>query len=209
VAPGLIRQLIVMAAPLSRYLHRGGIERIAALLAAGGVVILPTDTIYGFHCAVSRMAAVHRIRALKGRGTGSGFILLAADCAMVDTLVGRWPGSSKELLSSLWPAPLTAVLPARRNMPSLIAPRGTIAVRVPASRELRSIIAAVGEPLVSTSVNASGAAPMTSIAGIRKSFPGLDAYVSQRGRSSRLPSTLVDFTVHPPRVVRAGAYPFR
>jgi L-threonylcarbamoyladenylate synthase len=198
-----------MPLPEAGYFSRAAIEKIAAILAAGGVAVLPTDTIYGFHCAASCAAAVQRIRKLKGKDGESGFILLAADSAMVDELVAGWPGSSKKLLSSLWPAPLTAVLPARKELSPIFAPHGRVAVRVPAHRELRSLIALLGEPIVSTSVNISGRKPMTRIAEIRRAFPGLDAYISRKGGPALLSSTVVDFTVHPPRLVRAGRHPFR
>lgn len=198
-----------MPLPAAGYFSRARMERIAAILAAGGVVVLPTDTMYGFHCASSHDAAVENIRKLKGKCGKGGFILLAADSTMADDLVAGWPGSSKKLLSSVWPAPLTAVLPARKRLSRVIAPHRKVAVRVPAQRELRTLIGLLGEPIVSTSVNSSGRTPMTRIADIRRAFPGLDAYISQRGRPRRAPSTVVDFTVHPPRLTRPGSYPFR
>jgi L-threonylcarbamoyladenylate synthase len=198
-----------MPLPTIGYLNGPGLERIAALLGAGGVVVLPTDTMYGFHCAASCLSAVERIRTLKGRAKGSGFILLAADAAMVDSLVRRWPGSSKRVLSTIWPAALTAVLPARGTIARIVAPHGRVAVRVPANSGIRCLIAEVGEPIVSTSVNRSARPPMTRIADIRRSFPGLDAYVSRRGGGGRSSSTVVDFTGGPPRLVRAGRFPFR
>ncbi|MDD4857333.1 MAG: L-threonylcarbamoyladenylate synthase, partial [Candidatus Krumholzibacteria bacterium] len=166
----------------------------------------PTVTIYGFHCAASRLDAVERIRMIKARAGRSGFILLAGDLDMAGNLVARWPGSSEAILAGAWPAPLTAILPARRTVPEILAPNGAVAVRVPAHEHLRALIMALGEPIVSTSVNAAGRAPITRIADTRRSFPGLEAYISRRGRASGSPSTIVDFTSRIPRLVRAGAY---
>jgi len=194
--------------PVSGSLGRSSIRRAAAVLASGGIAVLPTDTIYGFHCAVSNRRAIELILELKGRRERGGFILLAASAAMAGTLVARWPGGSRNALIRIWPAPLTAILPARRTLSALLSPGGRVAVRVPARADLRALIEAVGEPIVSTSVNLSGREPMTRIADIRRAFPGLGGYLSRRGRSSALPSTIVDFTVGAPFLVRAGSYPW-
>lgn len=183
-------------------------RRLAALLAAGGVAVLPTDTLYGLSCAASSAEAIERIRRLKGRRRGAGFILLASDLEMVSTIVARWPAGARETLARIWPAPLTAILPARRGLPAALAPRGAVAVRVPARAGLRRLVAALGEPVVSTSVNRAGRRPIGRIAEIERSFPGLDAYVPQRGRAAARPSTIVDFTVAPPVLARAGRIPW-
>jgi len=197
-----------MQAPLRGHLGGAVIPRAAAILASGGVAVLPTDTLYGFHCVASNGEAVERIRALKGRGTGEGFILLVSDIGMAGSVVARWPGASKALLESIWPAPLTAILPGRRLLDQALAPRGSVAVRVPALSELRTLIRRLGEPVVSTSVNLSGGLPLATISEVRRQFPGLEAYVSQRGRRSGAPSTIVDFTSRNPRLIRAGVYPW-
>ena len=197
-----------MASPVTGYLDRSTIRTVARLLASGGVAVLPTDTIYGFHCAASNLEAIAKFRRIKGRGAKGGFILLAVDCTMAATVVARWPGAARTRLAGIWPAPLTAILPARRKLPSILAPGGAVALRVPAYKELRALIESLGEPIVSTSVNVSGREPMTRITGIRKAFPGLDAYLSHRGRPAGLASTIVDFTSARPLLVRVGIYPW-
>ena len=198
-----------MEKPLTGYLTLSLITRIAAVISEGGVAVLPTDTIYGFHCAASRLDGIARIREIKDCGGRSGFIILASGIDMVDSLVERWPGKSRKFLARIWPAPLTAILPASGENPEVLAPRGTLAVRVPELAELRALIRRVGEPLVSTSVNISGKEPLSRIGEIKRAFPGLDAYASRRGMSRKSPSTVVDFTTDPPRVVRSGGYLWR
>ena len=195
--------------PVSGYFGRSSIRRAVAVLASGGIAVLPTDTIYGFHCAASKRGAIEAILDLKGRRSRGGFILLAADAAMADTLVARWPRASRRTLVRIWPAPLTAILPARRTLSPLLSPGGKVAVRIPARADLRALIKTLGEPIVSTSVNLSGREPMKRIADIRRSFPGIGGYLSQRGKSPALPSTIVDFTVGEPLLVRAGGYPWQ
>ncbi|MDD3642400.1 MAG: Sua5/YciO/YrdC/YwlC family protein, partial [Candidatus Krumholzibacteria bacterium] len=91
-----------METPLNGRFDPVTIARLAVILRDGGVAVLPTDTIYGFHCDAARPAAVRRIRRLKGRGAG-GFILLAASIDMASELVSRWPGRSRPILDRLWP----------------------------------------------------------------------------------------------------------
>lgn len=194
-----------METPVTGYLEGATIERVAGILLAGGIAVLPTDTIYGLHCLTAREGAVEEIRALKARTEG-GFILLASDLAMADIYVGDWPGNSRAFLSEAWPAPLTAILPASDAAPMIIVTGGTIALRVPALHTLRDVIRMAGGPIVSTSVNRTGEKPMEKINDIRLVFPGLGAYIARRGKSHALPSTLVDFTSATPRLVRAGRY---
>lgn len=194
--------------PLVGYLEGRRITQAAGVLSAGGIAVLPTDTLYGFHCAASKRDAIDRIGRLKGRRGSAGYIVLASDLEMADALVSRWPWGSRAALSAIWPAPLTAVLPASSRVSVAVAPRGSVAVRIPALDELRRVIRALGEPIVSTSVNVSGRSPMTRIAEIRERFPGLAVYLSRRGRPSRIPSTVVDFTGSEPRLVRPGRRPW-
>lgn len=196
------------ASPLIGHLEGRRIDEVARMLSTGGIAVLPTDTLYGFHCAASRREAIERICRLKDRRESAGYIVLASDLDMADAIVSRWPRGSRTVLGAIWPAPFTAVLPASSRVSPLVAPRGSVAIRVPALDELRRVIRALGEPIVSTSVNVSGRAPMTRIAGIRVRFPGLAAYLSRRGRPSRLPSTVVDFTGTEPRLVRPGRHPW-
>lgn len=193
-----------MNEPASIIFERSTIVKAAEVLSRGGVAILPTDTIYGLHCSISRLKAIERIHRLKKRDISRGLVLLAADLRMAETLVEFWPGKSWEILSLLWPAPLTAILPARRGLPEIIAPRRAVALRIPAFDLLRSLISLLGEPLVSTSANLSGKLPLNRISEIKTLFPGLDAYFSRRGRAAISPSTIVDFRQVPPALVRPG-----
>ena len=144
---------------------------------------------------------------MKGRGSSAGFILLAADMEMVDRLVLRWPKGSREVLARIWPAPLTAILPAAKRIDPSLASKGTIAVRIPALSELRRCVKLIEHPLVSTSVNRHRQKPMKRIAEIMIEVPDLGAYISQLGRPSAKPSTIVDMTTSPPTLLRHGRHP--
>ena len=195
-----------MEKPLTGRLDSFTINQLAALLSEGGVAVLPTDTIYGFHCVASNRVAIERIRTMKGKGREGGFILLACSMEMVDSLVSDWPGDSREKLSEIWPAPLTAILPAAGHIEEVLAPRGKIAVRIPSFVDLRALVKKTGVPFVSTSVNITASVPLTRMTEIMKTFPGLDAYITQRGRPGSQPSTVVDFISEPPKLLRPGRH---
>ena len=181
---------------------------LAGILSGGGIIAIPTDTIYGLHCIFSNESTLRKLIGLKGRDRNKGLILLASNVNMVDGLVSFWPGDSRVGLSSIWPAPLTAILPASENLNPFVAPGGRVAVRVPSFKRLVELIDMLGEPIVSTSANKSGAPPTTSMREVEEQFPDLDAYLSRRGRHAKSVSTIVDFTNGEGRVVREGAYDY-
>ncbi|MBN2185550.1 MAG: threonylcarbamoyl-AMP synthase [Candidatus Krumholzibacteriota bacterium] len=180
------------------------ISETVGVLRSGGIAVLPTDTIYGMHCIASNAAAVKKIIGIKQRRDKSGLILLAYDISMLDGIVSEWPDDYRKRLHDIWPAPLTAILPAGKGILPLLSPEGKVAVRIPDHKELRRVIELLGEAVVSTSVNRSGNRPLTKMKDIRKSFGGLDLYLSKRGRGFSLPSTIVDCSRVPPVVIREG-----
>ncbi len=182
----------------------GRVDETVEILSSGGIAVLPTDTIYGLHCVASDQAAVKRIIGIKHRGDRPGLILLASDISMVDRIVSEYPDDYRSWLGGIWPAPFTAILPARKGIGPVLAPEGKVAVRIPDHPQLRRVIGLLGEPIASTSVNRSGEAPLTRIKEIRKSFGGLDIYLSRQGRGFSSPSTIMDCSQVPPVLVREG-----
>jgi L-threonylcarbamoyladenylate synthase len=193
-----------MEKPLTGYLTESNLGDITRILRGGGVAVLPTDTVYGFHCIVDSHESVERIRSIKGRAGRAGFIMLASSISMTDRYISRWPFRSRNILEGLWPAEVTALLPAGGKVPSFLKPKDIVAVRVPRLRELTTLIERIGSPIVSTSVNITGGEPMRRIGEIKRIFPGLDAYIARRGRCPAFPSAIVDFTVEEPVLVRKG-----
>lgn len=180
----------------------GQIEEIAAVLREGGVVLLPTDTIYGLHARATDVAAVERVCDIKGRDDTKPFVVLAASWTQVSTLPVELRKADHEALASIWPAPLTAILPLREPV---AASRGTasIAVRVPDLPWLRSLAERTG-PLVSTSANRSGEPPVSSPSELAPEVTAKLDGVFDAGVLTGEPSTIVDFTGGEPRIVREG-----
>ena len=163
---------------------------LAEILLGGGVVLMPTDTIYGLHAVATNAAAVARIAELKGRGDDKPFVVIAASADQLRRFGAEVPAE----LETLWPAPLTAVL--RRG-------EGTVAARVPDLPWLRALLARTG-PLVSTSANRAGEKPISEIVELAPDVAaGIDAGLDG-GRREGKPSTIVDFTGASPHIVREG-----
>jgi L-threonylcarbamoyladenylate synthase len=166
------------------------LDELAAILIAGGVALLPTDTIYGLHALAANQQAVDRIAAIKERPGDKAFVVIAASIEQLEAMKVTVP----DALRTIWPAPLTAILPAGTS---------TIAARVPDLAWLRDLLDRTG-PLVSTSANRSGEAPITSPEILDLAMKNrLDALLDE-GRHDGKPSTIVDFTGSEPRMVREG-----
>lgn len=181
-------------------------------LRAGGVIAYPTETVYGFGCAV-RPDAVARLSALKRRGEERPFLLLVAGAEQLSTLA--WTPSARALAAAFWPGPLTLALaaPAGAFPPGVRSPDGTVAVRASPHSGVQALLRALGEALTSTSANAPGEAPARDAPGVEAALAlldGGDVLVLDGGElQPSAPSTIVDASVSPPRVVRAGAVPIQ
>lgn len=178
------------------------VEEIATILGNGGVVLLPTDTIYGLHARALDERAVERIVDLKGRAETKPFVVLASSIDEFPHLGIDADPDLLQRLASIWPAPLTAILPLRRP---IAASRGmaTLAVRIPALDWLRELVKRTG-PLVSTSANRSGEPPVDSPESLaRELHEALDA-IADAGVQTGEPSAIVDLTSAEPRFIREG-----
>jgi tRNA threonylcarbamoyl adenosine modification protein (Sua5/YciO/YrdC/YwlC family) len=178
------------------------LDELATILGAGGLALLPTDTIYGLHTRAADDAAIGRLAEAKGRDEKKPFVVIGESIDQFLALGAVVPASLRATLDSLWPAPLTAVLPLTAP---IAASRGaaSLAVRVPAVPWLRTLAGRTGA-LASTSANRSGEPPVTSPDNLASDVvETLDAIVDA-GVCSGEPSTIVDFTGSSPRIVREG-----
>lgn len=177
-------------------------------LRRGGVVLLPTDTIYGLSCRWDSERARERIQAIKGPGRLALFVALVANAEMAFRFAFPPEPEGQRILNEQWPGPLTAVLRARPEMvpPFSQGPEGTIAFRWPREAFLQDLVRDLGVPLVSTSANRTGAPHVSDASEAWGQFgAGIDLYVDG-GHRAGLPSTLVDLTEDKPRLLRLGIF---
>jgi L-threonylcarbamoyladenylate synthase len=178
----------------------------ARVLAAGGVVAFPTETFYGFGVHALDAAAVRRLFHLKGRPESRPILVLVDDPARIPSFAVV-PPAAERLMARHWPGPLTLVLGARPGVPvELTAGTGTVGVRQPAHAVPRALAAAFGGPVTAPSANITGEPPPTTAEEVVRTFGGqVDLILDGGATPGGPPSTVLDVTVDPPRVVRAGA----
>lgn len=141
-----------------------GIARAAALLRAGGLVAIPTETVYGLAARADSAEAVARIYAAKGRPDFNPLIVHVAGLAEAAALADMTP-EMRAFAESHWPGPVTLVLPRRADSPlapAVSAGLDTVAIRVPSHPVARAVMAAAGVPLAAPSANRSGFVSPTS-----------------------------------------------
>jgi L-threonylcarbamoyladenylate synthase len=190
----------------------GELDLVAHTLDAGGVVAIPTDTVYGLAARVDRPDALAALFAIKGRPADRALPVVIAALDDVGGLATRWPPAASVLAAQFWPGPLTIVVPTRHPLGALLGGEDTLGLRIPDHQFVRALCSTTG-PLAVTSANRHGAAPCTEVAAVLEQFgpatPGADAgaafLVVDGGTCDGAPSTVVDCTVSPPQCLRAGA----
>jgi L-threonylcarbamoyladenylate synthase len=181
---------------------------IVRCLGAGGVALLPTDTVYGLAAAPAHDAAVARIFALKRRPRTVNLPVMIAGREQLEGLGAVVTSAAERLLASPhMPGPLTLALrinPARA--PAWLAGRDEVAVRMPDHPLMLSVLRAAG-PLFVTSANAHGATTPESLADALAQLDGAPDIAVDGGTLSSIPSTLANCAVSPATVERVGAIP--
>lgn len=189
-------------------IHRRSITRAAALLRAGEIVAIPTDTVYGVAAVATNPNAVARLYAAKGRPLDKSIPILIADASDLSIVATDINRLVRRLIAHFWPGGLTLILPKSSKVSSTVSRTPYVAVRLPDLELTREIIAAVGEPLAVTSANRSGVPCSRTVEEVIAQLGGRVAGVVNGGPCADVvASTVLDCTTNPPRIVRVGAVP--
>lgn len=181
------------------------VAEAAALLRQGYLVVFPTDTLYGVGADAFNEAAVGRLYQAKQRDLAKGIPILLADVADLDGVVGEIPPVAHSLMERYWPGPLTLVLPKSDRLPANLSPNEGVAVRIPDHETARRVIRAAGGAVATSSANMSGQPPARTAQAALAALESVVAAVLDGGPAAYgLPSTVLDCTVSPPRLLRAG-----
>jgi L-threonylcarbamoyladenylate synthase len=177
------------------------------VILSGGVIAFRTDTFYGLGADPFNHAAVARIRELKGREDNKPILLLISDVDQVERFISARSDGFNIAARKFWPGPLTIVGTAVAALPEEITSgTGTVGVRLPADQSVRELVRDCGGALTATSANPSGSEPARSAEDVAGYFPvGLDLIVDGGEVTATEPSTVLDVSSSPPRVVREGA----
>lgn len=176
-----------------------------AVLNGGGLVAFPTDTVYGLAAYPWNEDAVRRLYQVKQRPKELPIPLLLSDAGQVDR-VAMVTELCGELRERFWPGALTLVLPKKASVSDVISDRPTVAVRVPDLRLARDLIRGAGGVLAVTSANLSGADSPITAQQVEEQLGGRVSLILDGGPcEGGVPSTILDCSVSPPRLLRRGA----
>lgn len=190
--------------------QRDAIQEAATWILDGGVVALPTDTLYGLAADPFNAAAVARVFAVKGRDAARALLLIASNRAQVEARLGPLAASAARLADRFWPGPLTLLVPASPALArDVTGGSGTVGVRVPDDDVARAVCAACGRPVTATSANVSGEPATADPDEVERALGDRVDFLLDTGRTrGGPPSTIVDVTGAEPQLVRAGAIPW-
>ncbi|HXX30334.1 MAG TPA: L-threonylcarbamoyladenylate synthase [Myxococcaceae bacterium] len=182
------------------------LRRAVDLLRQGGLVGLPTETVYGLAADAENELAVRRIFAVKGRPSTHPLIVHLGSAEAVPAWVNRLPAEAERLARAFWPGPLTLVLPrSARASDTVTGGQGTVAVRVPAHPVALAVLGAFGGGLAAPSANRFGRVSPTQAGHVVEDLGDEVDLVLDGGRCSvGLESTIVDLSGPEPAVLRPG-----
>jgi L-threonylcarbamoyladenylate synthase len=181
-------------------------EQALASVKRGELIVFPTDTVYGVGCDPFNVRAINAIYEAKGRERQKAIPLLLSGADQLGAVSSELSEAAKLLASRFWPGALTLVVPQSANLPAELGGGDTIAVRVPDHAELRGFIAACGGLLAATSANQSGQQDAVNAQQAADYLGEHVAIIIDGGETpGNVPSTVVDCTSGPPRILRAGA----
>jgi len=181
------------------------LAELVKILEQGGIVACPTETWLGLLADARNHGAIERVAELKGRPADMPIALLLPDAQAVTEVASSFSGEAKALMQAYWPGPLTILLAARSGLSPRLTRDGKVGVRVPGPSPAADLVRAFGRPVTATSANLSGEPPLCSAEElpprIAEGLGGVVPGVSPGGA----PSTLIDTTTSPMRILRAGA----
>ncbi len=182
------------------------INEAAEVLKRGGLLGIPTETVYGLGANGLCPEAVEAIFRAKGRPQDNPLILHIPDASWLEKWCKGIPPAAYQLAERFWPGPLTMILKRKSMVPDVVtAGLDTVGMRCPAHPLCRAILQAAGVPVAAPSGNTSGRPSPTSAADMLEDMEGkIDGIVDGGPCSVGVESTIVDLTVQPPRLLRPG-----
>ena len=178
---------------------------IVKCIQDGGVIVAPTDTVYGLFCNALDPVAVERVCAIKGREAARAMPVAVAGVDAARLLVRDVPDAARRLMERFWPGALTIVLPAVPGLPAPVAPEGTVGVRAPGHGWLLRLLRDTALPLVATSANLSGGPQPTSLDVVAPEVLEAVCFVVDQGDLPvGKPSSVLDLSGAHPRLLREG-----
>ncbi|MDX1428136.1 L-threonylcarbamoyladenylate synthase [Salegentibacter mishustinae] len=183
------------------------INKVVETLRNGGLIIYPTDTVYGLGCDITNTSALEKIAQIKGvKLEKANFSFVCEDLSNLSDYVKQIDSATFKVLKRNLPGPFTFILPGNNNLPNVFKKKKTVGIRVPDNAICRSIVATLGNPIVSTSIYDEDEVLeyTTDPELIKEKWDHLVDLVIDGGYGDNIPSTVVDLTTPQPEVIREG-----
>jgi tRNA threonylcarbamoyl adenosine modification protein (Sua5/YciO/YrdC/YwlC family) len=183
------------------------IKKVVDILRNGGLVIYPTDTVYGLGCDITNTSALEKIAQIKGiKLAKANFSFICEDLSNLSDYVKQIDTQTFKILKRSLPGPYTFILPGNSNLPNVFKKKKTVGIRVPNNNICRAIVKELGNPIVSTSIRDEDEVIeyTTDPELILEKWDKLVDLVIDGGYGDNIPSTVIDLTDSTPEVVRIG-----
>lgn len=183
------------------------ISRVVAALRKGGLVIYPTDTVYGLGCDISNTRALEKIARIKGiKLAKANWSFICADLSNLSDYVRQIDTSTFKILKRALPGPYTFILPGNNNLPKDFKKKKTVGIRVPDNSIAKALVEGLGNPIVSTSIRDDDDVLeyTTDPELIYEKWENLVDIVIDGGYGDNVASTIIDLSTGYPEVIREG-----
>lgn len=183
------------------------IKRVVKVLRNGGLVIYPTDTVYGLGCDITKSRALEKIARIKGvKLNKANWSFICADLSNLSDYVRQIDTPTFKILKRALPGPYTFVLPGNNNLPKDFKKKKTVGIRVPDNEIARALVLELGNPIVSTSIYDEDELIeyTTDPELIYEKWDKLVDVVIDGGYGGNMASTVIDLSEDEPRVLREG-----
>ncbi|WP_400079040.1 L-threonylcarbamoyladenylate synthase [Winogradskyella sp. R77965] len=183
------------------------IQKIVDVLKRGGLIIYPTDTVYGLGCDITNIKALEKIARIKGvKLEKSNFSFVCEDLSNLSDYVKQIDTTTFKILKRALPGAYTFILPGSKNLPNPFKKRKTIGIRVPDNSIALALVAALGNPIVSTSIRDEDEVVeyTTDPELIIEKWDNLVDIVIDGGYGGNEASTIIDLSISPPEIIREG-----
>jgi tRNA threonylcarbamoyl adenosine modification protein (Sua5/YciO/YrdC/YwlC family) len=181
--------------------------KVAEVLRNGGLVIYPTDTVYGLGCDITNTKALERIAKIKGiKLEKANFSFICSDLSNLSDYVKQIDTSTFKILKRALPGPYTFILPGNNDLPKKFRKKKTVGIRVPDNEIIIEIVKMLGNPIVSTSIHDEDEVLeySTDPELIFEKWQHLVDIVIDGGYGDNIPSTIIDLSGFEPEVIREG-----
>lgn len=187
--------------------NEAAIKKVVEVLKNGGLIIYPTDTVYGLGCDITNARALEKVAKIKGiKLEKANLSFICSDLSHISDYVKQIDTATFKLLKRALPGPYTFILPGNNNLPKVFKNKKTVGIRVPDNNIIRAIVKELGNPIISTSIHDEDEVLeySTDPELIFEKWENQIELVIDGGYGDNVPSTIIDLSGNEPEVIREG-----